>query len=104
MGKGRSSSSSGWRAPQRGIITSFVYFARFIIISQDRPGNGDGNLIGKLPIRLYHCPNSRWELPSRSRAIVDEHQPSAYGVQRPECADTSETRVNVKTRAARDLN
>jgi len=104
MGKGHSGPSSGWRASQRGTLTSSRRFAFLIIIFQDRTRDNNGDVTGKLPFRLHNCPNTGWELPSCSRAAVDEHKPASYGMQRPERINTSETWVNLQIHAPHGLS
>lgn len=85
-------------------VYSLFHWRPFLtFIFQDRTRDTDGDVIGKVPFRLHHCPNFRWKLSSCSRAIMDEYQPATYGVQWPECIDAPETRVNVQLHAILDL-
>lgn len=102
MGQGRPSPSQGWCTPQRGTHALSCRFTCLTIVFQDRTRDTYGDLTGKLPLRLHHCPDTGRELPPCQRATVDEYKPTPDGMQRSECINTPETWVNLQTCASRD--
>lgn len=104
VGKGRSSPSEGWCTSQRGTLAFPHLNTRLSVIFQDRTRDTNGDIAGKLPFRLYHCPRPGWKLPPRPRATVDEYKSASNGMQRKKRLNSSEAWVKPQIRISNDLS